>query len=244
MSKNKFTSSVVPTRPTTQQSSDGLSIIITGSAKPHRMSSFGPKPLFTVNNMALIDYILPILSNAFPKAEIVLTVGYEADKLIKKFSGLINIVENQLFETTNLVEEIRLAINTTVNKKILILDSDILFDKNLFNKVKFDQSFILVDEEQLSEDEVGVIISENNVTNFSFGLQTKWCGISYLAEKESNILRNIVNDRKNSTLYLFEAFNTLINRGGKFHPITVENSKINKINSAKELRNENINQSR
>lgn len=239
--KRKFTSSIVPTRPTTQQSSSGLSVIITGSTKPHRMSSFGAKPLLTINNMSLIDYMLPVISGTFPNAEIVLTIGYEADKIIKKMSSKIKLVENQLYETTNIVEEVRLALNVITNNKIIIIDGDLLFDKTLFNKIKFDHSFIIIDNEQLSQDEVGVIITNNIVENFSFGLPTKWSNIVYLLDKEISLLRNVVNDRKNSNLYLFEAINKIISNGAKIHPFTIENSKIRKINSTKELRNENIN---
>lgn len=241
MSRTKFTSSVVPTRPTTQQSSSGLSIIITGSSKPHRMSSFGSKPMFAINNMALIDHVLPILSGLLPNAEIILTVGYESDKLIKKMSSKIRLIENQLYETTNLVEEIRLALNAVTNKKVLILDGDLLFDKNIFNKVKFDHSFILTDNENMADDEVGVIVSDNLVENFSFGLPTKWSNVAYLINKEMELLRLVANDRKNSNLYLFEALNMVINRGGKIHSFMTENTKIKKISSTKELRNENIN---
>lgn len=243
MSKRKFTSSVVPTRPTTQQSSSGLSVIITGSAKPYRMSSFGAKPLLTINNMSLIDYMLPVVSNTFPNAEIILTIGYEADKIIKKISPKIKLVENQLYETTNIAEEVRLAINATTNNKILIIDGDLFFDKTLFNKSKFDHSFIFVDNNQLSDDEVGITASNNIVENFSFGLSPKWSNIIYLLDKELALFRNIINDRKNSNLYLFEVINMIISSGAKIHISNIENSKLRKINSTKELRSENTNNS-
>jgi NDP-sugar pyrophosphorylase family protein len=240
MSRSKFTSSVVPTRPTTQQSSAGMSIIITGAMKPHRMSSFGAKPLLAINNMCLIDHVLPVITSTFPNSEIILTIGYEADKLIKKMSTKIKLVENQLFETTNIVEEIRLGLNAVTNKRVLIVDGDILFDKAIFNKLKFDHSFILLDD-QLSDDEVGVIVSEGLVENFSFGLPTKWANIAYLVDTELELLRSISADRNNSNLYLFEALNMIINRNGKIYPAPIQNTKIKKINSTKELRNENSN---
>jgi CTP:phosphocholine cytidylyltransferase-like protein len=73
-------SHVVPTR-RTNVNRDDITIIIMGANIGYGMKSYGPKCLLHINNHeTLLEYQINLLRTTFPHADIILVVGFLADR--------------------------------------------------------------------------------------------------------------------------------------------------------------------
>jgi NDP-sugar pyrophosphorylase family protein len=78
-----------------------ITVIILCDTPGYRMKSYGPLPLITINNQKLIDLQIQAIQKTFSNFEIIICVGFDAEKICKyirqKYSNLnIRVVENQL----------------------------------------------------------------------------------------------------------------------------------------------------
>jgi hypothetical protein len=220
------------------KSKKDLSIIILGGSMVYRMKSYGPKSLIKLSNQqTIIENQISVISLAYPDCEIILTTGFEADKIVKNRPQNIRLVENQLHESTNLLEEIRLALNNCVNDNVLIINGEMIFNLEAIDNItKDDISTVIIDSKGLMPDEeVGVTVVNDRVSIFSHGISPKWCNIVYLTGKELKFLKCIANDRDKNKLYLFEALNLVIDKRGGFRSSEPNNLQVNKIESSKDI---------
>ncbi len=197
---------------------NGLSIIILGGQAGYRMRSYGNKSLLRDKyNKTVIENQTEIFGLYFPHSEIILTTGFEADKVIRNTPKGVRIVENQLFEKTNEVEEARLAVNNAMYDSVLLVFGDIYFNQALMRDFQNKESTILVDDkEEMLANDVGVRIVDNYATIFSYGILTpRWTKIVYLTGKEFKIFKQFVSDRNNANLFLFEALNFVLDKNGQ-----------------------------
>lgn len=229
----KNTNSKVKSEIKESSSYEDLSVVILGSIPNHKMRSYGPKPFIKVNGITILDNIIEQVNSKFPGCEILLTVGYYADKIMKYIPDEIRIIENQLFDNTNTVEECRLALNATLNKRILIIDSDVFFNEAALPTLN--KSSIIIDKkEQLGKNDVGTTIVDNKVTIFSFGIPTKWCNIVYLTDKELRTFKSIIASPTMKRCFMFEALNKLVNKVD-LYAVEPPDMEIIKIDSSKDL---------
>lgn len=238
-------SCVVPVRRDFHDRSD-ITVVILAANIGYGMKSYGPKTLFNINDKeTLLEYQINILQTTFPKCEIILVVGFQADRIIKKCPPGIRIVENQLYETTNEVEQIRLALNCTLTENVLIIKDDIVFNAETLRSITRDKSCLIYDSKnQIDNENIGITVVDDVATIFAYGINTKWCHIIYLTKKELNILKSICNRRNLERLYLFEVLNTMLKRIGKMKAIEPQAMEISKIDTSKNLfmvQNENTN---
>lgn len=226
---------VVPTR--RQNNKPELSIIILAANSGYRMRSYGPKSLLNITEKEnILDYQVNTLKIAFPKTDIVLVIGFYADRMIKKCPENVRIIENQLFETTNEVEQIRLAFNNIFSSNVLIIKDDIVFGNHILNRLDRSCSCIVYDDTDIIDsDNVGVTVVDNVATVFKYNIDNKWCNILYLIEKDLLRLKTICSNRERSNLYLFEALNILIEKSVKLKAIKTGGDKIVKIDTIKDL---------
>ena len=87
----------------------------------------------------------------------------------------------------------------------------------------------------LRKSEVGVIVGENGVTNFSFGLDDKWAQIACLTGKELDIFKQISTKEQTRQWFGYEALNYIIENGGKIDYVTPKSMKIFEIDTPKDL---------
>lgn len=217
----------------------GLSVIILGAAPHDNMSSYGNVYLLPMpgGNSILQNNINTILTT-FKHTEIILTVGFEADKVIKKIERQVRLVENQLYQTTGPAEELRLAINNSVYNNMLVISSDIIFDEKAVKGMTANNSSVLIDDqERLKVQEVGTTIVEDEVTIFHYGVREhKWCHISFLTGKELELAHSIVSDPACKNKHIHEILNEVLMKGGKFEAHIPTDFNINKINSYKDIK--------
>ena len=179
-------SHIAPTRRPANIPRSDITIIILAANIGYGMKSYGPKSLFNINDReTLLEYQINLLQTSFPNSDIILVVGFLADRIIRKCPPGIRIVENQLYETSNEVEQIRLALNCTLTDNVLIIKDDIICNHDTLIEIIKDQSCILYDSKnQIDSNNIGVTIVNNYATIFSYDIDTKWCHIAYLTNKE------------------------------------------------------------
>lgn len=96
-----------------------------------------PKCLVKINNKSLIEYSIEALKSIGIK-KVVIVIGYMGHKIKEKlgynYVGVnISYINNFIYEKSNNMYSLYLAINN-INEEIWILESDIIFDKNILNK--------------------------------------------------------------------------------------------------------------
>ena len=236
MSKNRFITSAKKTGAGTVRDKE-LTVIIPAAGMGHRMKSYGPKCLLHLDHQdMIITKIINDTKSLFPFSEIIAIVGFEADKIIKVLPKETRVIENQLYEHTNIVESIRLAINNSIHDRVLIIYGDLIFNPTAIKDITKDGSCVLIDSQnRFKEEGVGVTVIDGVITNFSYGLDTKWAQVIYLEGLELEIFKSLCLDRKRNKMYPFELFNIILNRGGKIKALEPENMTIREINSLKDL---------
>lgn len=215
-----------------------LSIIIPAAGMGRRMKSYGPKPLIELNEKhTVISRQQYILQREFPTAEIIVVVGYEADSVIRGLRPGVKPVENEMFETTNVVRSIGMGLRIANHKKVLIVYGDLVFNSAAI-RIIGGQSVAVVDSrKQIGDDEVGVTVVDGRITQFAYDLETKWAQIVYLTGRELEIFKGIVWNRDNSRWFGFEALNKVVGGGGSIRAIEPKNMKVAEIDTSKDIEN-------
>lgn len=212
-----------------------FSIIIPAAGMGLRMKSYGVKSLISLTpNVNLITHQLSIIRKTFVNSEIILVVGFEADKLIQKTPNDIIKIENEKYETTNVARSIGIGLNAATSENVLIIYGDLVFnDKAL--RIPLTESLLIIDKNTMVGDEVGCSVNDNRVDILSYELPQKWAQIVYLKNKELDLMRRICCNRLHDNLYGFEIINKVIDSGGTFLAYQPDKIKINDIDSSKDL---------
>ena len=141
-----------------------------------------------------------------------------------------------MYEETNVVESLRLALNNSVCDNVLIIYGDLIFNQDAILGITEDGSCAVVDtKSRFKNEEIGVTVVNDKISSFAYGLDTKWAQIIYLTGTELNIFRELCFDRKKNRLYPFEILNMVINRGGKIKAIEPDEMEILEVDSLRDL---------
>jgi len=210
--------------------------ILYGSRYNIGMKSFGVKHLFKNHyGHTLLHKQIQAILQAYPKAEIIVVSGFESDKIARLKDNRFRIVENQLFQETNEVEDVRLALNNTHSNNILFIHSDLYFNHYTLHNLSSENSIIYDSRLQLSEQELGITVVDNLATRLDFKLSKKWCNILSLNGKALDILKNLLN-KSISHLYMFEIINTILDKDVKIKAFEPLSMKILKIDTPDQYR--------
>tara|TARA_R110000824_G_scaffold379455_1_gene571437 strand:- start:898 stop:1608 length:711 start_codon:yes stop_codon:yes gene_type:complete len=220
------------------------SIGILSAGMGSRIKSYEPRALLKIGPKFLLQHQLDVMHSVFDKPEIVVGIGVESNRILKKFPSKIRFIENQLYDTTGPFETLRLIVNNITGNSILFFHGDLYFDARTIESADFSRSFIVVDNKNKMRDkEVGVTTVNDKASILSYGLDTKWCQIAFLTGKEFAILRQICSKTtyETKTLLAFEAINSIIGRGGTIKVYEPDNMSIVEIDCMKDIKNENFN---
>lgn len=214
-----------------------LDIIILADLIPAKMKSYGPTPLFKLpSGDYLIDIQLTALEKSYPNSNIILTVGYMAESVADKKKDL-RLVENQLFETTNHIESLRLALNNSTCQHVMIIHGDVLFDADSIDNITRSGSSILIDEKEcLPKNSIGVTVVDNRATVFSYAIKEKWTGIVFLKGKELKLFKQFCKDKIYNKRCSHEALNWVLEHEGSLDVYSNPARNFTKIESGKQLR--------
>ena len=78
--------SAVHSRHTTlikDNTNENITFVILSAGVGNRMRSYGPKCLFKTSDETILDKQLSIINSSFSNTEIIIVVGFEANKIIK-----------------------------------------------------------------------------------------------------------------------------------------------------------------
>ena len=216
---------------------DPLTVIIPVAGIGHRMKSYGPKCLLKANQKeTILEKTISNIKKEYPYSDIIVIVGFESDKVIKTLPHNIRVIENTKYEEANIVESIRIGINASSNKKLLIVYGDLVFNVYSIRGITSDGSCVVVDSQsRFREEEIGVTVVDGNVTNFAYGLTNKWCQIAYFEDYIFDELKNLCADKRRNKLYPFELFNMMINSGIPMKAKEPKGMLIKEIDSLKDL---------
>lgn len=211
-------------------------VILYGSRYGDNMKSFGPKFLYKdYYGKPIIETQIRVIKDALPSAEILVVAGYASEKVIKYKQQNVRIIENQLYQTHNDIEDIRLALNNTCREHIVAISSDIFFNKHIFNNLFQHSCIVYDDKHQLHDSQLGVQIIDNKATYLDFDNNVKWCHISYFENKHLQRLNKLCMNEHESK-YLFEIINKMLLEGYKFNALEPNNMKVHKIDKPTKLK--------
>jgi len=227
-----------------KESNSTTCVVILSAGVGKRIKSYEPRSLIKIGNKTLIEHQISVLQNSFDNPDIILVTGYSTNRIIRKTKNKVRIVENQIYDQTTSSESLRLAINNTTSNSMFFFHGDLYFNLNTLSNLKYDKSFLIVDNQnQINSKEVGITIVNKRATILSYGLTTKWCQMAYITGKEFETIKNIYL-RGNETIkkmLLFEIINLAISKGGSFICHEPENMSILEIDCMRDLANENFN---
>lgn len=218
---------------------DLITIVLLCDSPGYRMKSYGPISLINISNQKLIDLQIKAIQQTFTNFEIIMCLGFDAEKTCKyirsKYSGLpIRIVENQLFNSSNSCESARIALNNTLNNKVLICGGNLLFNSKVLSSINYSQTCVLTENNPCENLDVRINIDDNNEAQyFSFGAYKAWSEIIFLHNADIiEAFRKIIVYPENKNKFMFEALNEILKTK---HRIKCINNKypIKKISNIK-----------
>jgi choline kinase len=242
---NRFTTDIKQnTNKNKQKKNIEIAIAVLSAGVGQRIKSHEPRSMIKINDTSLIDIQISILGECFLKPEIIGVFGYDFQKICRKLSGKIRIIENQIHETTNTAESMRLAFNSTLKSSFMFLHGDLIFNKETLQDLDYSKSFVVIDTKGRMEDkEAGLTIVNNKATIFSYGLKSKWCQIAHITGKELKIAKQIFNkfELADKKMLSFEVLNRMISMGASFNCYEPQKMKIIEIDKIGNYANENFN---
>jgi len=222
-----------------ESAADLITVVLLCDSPGYRMKSYGPIPLINIANHRLIDLQIKAIKQTFTNYEIILCVGFDAEKICRYVrtnysSENIRIVENQIYSHSNSCESVRLSLNNTLNNKIVICEGNLLITNKVLSLIKHDQTCVIVESDPSKNLEIGINIDENdNAEYFSFGASKIWSEVLYLHDKEIiEHFRKIVESKHSKNKFIFEAINEIIKTKHKVKCLHNTN-RIHKINTIK-----------
>ena len=197
--------------------SELVTVVLLCDSPGYRMKSYGPLPLVSISNAKLIDLQIKAVQEAFKNFEIILCVGFDAEKICKyvrtKYHNInIRIVENQLFNSSNSCESVRIALNNTLNSKVLICNGNLLINTDSLLLINYSQTCVLIETSPCENLEIGINVDDHNDAQyFSFGACKTWSEVLFLDNRDViEAFRKIVVSPESKNKFIFEAINEMI----------------------------------
>lgn len=214
----------VATNQPTRAKGEGLTVIIPAAGLGRRMRTVGSKALVELRpGETVLSRQVAMLRRVLPFADVIVVVGYEADRVYRALPQWVRVVENEAYETTNVVRSIDLGIRAAVTDRVLVIYGDLVFNEAVLRNFPLQESAALVDHSAVGrENEVGVTVVDDYVTQFAFGLDSKWAHIIYLSGLELHNFKRFSADVDKRRCFGFEALNEVLERGGNLAAVPLE----------------------
>ena len=222
--------------------STGVALLCAGLG--NRIRSNEPRSLIKIGGKCLLNWQLDTLRSIFFKPNILVGVGVDSQKIMKKFSGEISFIENQLYKDTGSFETFRLLVNACTDDSLLLVHGDLYFDGSILHDADFSKSFVVLDTSgSIGDMEVGITSVNSKVSILSYGLPNKKTQNTFFTGKELAILRQLCYkaNEDSKSLLTFEIINSIITKGGSFKLHKPDKTFIVEIDYMKDIKNENFN---
>jgi choline kinase len=191
------------------------SIIIPAAGYGHRLGLDEVKALLKVNNQTLIDRQISIIDKIFPNKEIVVVGGYKAGRLFDALPKDVIKVENERYNETNVVRSIGMGLRACTSDLIIVIYSDLFFNKRLLS-LPFRKNSFIISNNAMSSREIGINQTANKLESLFYDLPTKWAQVSFFQGLELQLLKQVCFNKDNERMFGYECINQIINMGGYF----------------------------
>jgi choline kinase len=214
-----------------------LSIIIPAAGMGRRMKSYGPKALIPLHNgETVLSRQIKLVRSVYSQAEIIVVVGFEAEKIRKTVDYNIKVVYNDAFEITNVARSIYLGLSASNCDNTLIIYGDLVFNTSALIPCTSNSSRALVDSKsRFGKTEVGVTVIDGKISTFSYGLPVKWGQMVYLQGNEVELFKKLLSNKKTVKFFGFEILNAMLNNGGILQAIEPQGLQIAEIDTSKDI---------
>jgi choline kinase len=218
-----------------------LSIILLSAGMGKRMKSYGPKALFNIGSLTLVEQQLQTLWTTFPCSDIIMVTGFGSKKIRLALQDKypIRFVYNPLWELTNVMFSVSLGLFPCVSKQVLIIHGDLYFNTDAIHDITSNGSAALVDTtNKFKNEEVGLVYNTHDyhITNFAYGLPTKWGQMVYLEDRELKLFEKTAHFHEESQKwFLYEGLNEVIKNKGQLRAHLPNGLKLIDIDGAKDL---------
>ena len=219
------------------EAANSICAIIPAAGCGRRMKSYGPKALLDINNKTIITNQITILEKLVPFINISLVCGFKSEKLMKKVPDRIIKIENELYETTNVVRSIGVGLRTIQEAgTLLLIYGDLFFNEMAIKCFDLSYSCVLINDDTMTDEEVGCIVDEDGfLQNMMYDLPNKWAQVAVFNGEELSLLKQLCWDKKNYHKFGFEIINEIIDKGGKFACLKHHKCKVIDIDTSKDI---------
>lgn len=240
MPRSKKQRNVTAIKPMDRQSQPFVTIILICDKPAHRMKSYGPTPLIELNKkkQKLIDQQIEIIKHAFASFEIIMCCGGDSLRISNYVYSRhkdinIRIIENQIYQTSNSCESLRICLTNTGNDNVLVMSGYTKVNKGLFRNFDFMHSHVIATKDFAKGFDIGLNIgASNKAEHFSFGATLCWLETTFL--RGEHIIQNfsrILSQEEYKKKFIFEALNTLVQENNALHAKVINNKRILKIDN-------------
>lgn len=221
-----------------QLDKESISVALLSAGVGSKIKSYEPRCLLKLEDKTLIEHQQSVINNFFKRPEVIMVIGCQANKIIKKLQNKLRIVENQIYNETNSSESLRLAFNNSLHENFMFIHGDIHFNIKTLD-VCYEKSFLVVDSKgMMGENEIGITVINDKASILSYGLPIKWCQIAFFTGKEHKILKSVLQrfNEKDKRKLSFEIINEVISCGGSFECFEPAGMDIFEIDRIKDIR--------
>lgn len=142
-----------------------MKIIILAAGKGVRLGEAdAPKPLTKlINGKTILASQLENISKFFSLQDVIVVVGYHKEQIMEAFPDLL-YVYNPLFAEENTAKSLLRALQK-IEDDVLWLNGDVVFHHSILKDIPLDQSFMIVNEGPVGEEEVKYRLNPDNFIN-------------------------------------------------------------------------------
>lgn len=226
------------------------------SARLRPLTDNTPKCLLKIGNKTILERMLDNLI-AYKLNDVIIVTGYLEEK-IKSFITLyypqlnVKYVLNKKYDSTNNIYSLWLTKDLVINNDMLLMDSDILFDKRILGlllKSKYSNCLALRSDHQLSDEEIKVRLNnDKSIAEISKTVDVKLAvgesiGIEKLSslfvEKLFKILDRKIIQENQVNIFYEAAFQDAINAGEKVFAVDIGNLKCIELDFVEDIERAN-----
>lgn len=228
-------------------------ILAAGTATRLRpLTNDTPKCLLKVGDKPILEIIINnlLLNNIF---NIVLVTGFEEQKIrdyiSKHFPNIkVTYIFNDVYDSTNNIYSFWLAKDSLLGDDIILLDSDIIFDHKIINRLLVSgyENCLALKKHQLGDEEIKVKADYNGrVLEISkivppYLAVGESIGIEKFGNKSLNklldIIDNLVVEQKRVNIFYEVAFEQLIKEGEDIYAVDTTDLLCMEIDTAEDLK--------
>ncbi len=222
------------------------------SARLRPLTNSTPKCLLKIAGKTILERTIDNLL-CYDLNDVIIVTGFHQEQIkdfiSEKYPHLkVTYIYNEVYDTTNNIYSLWLTKDYTKNEEMLLLDSDILFDKKILELLinsKYPNCLALRTDHQLSEEEIKVRLNEDkSIAEISKTVELKHAvgesiGIEKFSAKFVEQLFQIL-DRKilkeNQVKIFYEAaFQDAINSGEKIFAVDIGDLKCIELDFAEDI---------